>query len=41
MRCSLAVAALEYAGSGVTINCINPGWVLTDLVRKYAPFLKP
>ncbi|ELR17671.1 3hydroxybutyrate dehydrogenase [Acanthamoeba castellanii str. Neff] len=28
------VAALEYAGSGVTINCINPGWVLTDLVRK-------
>jgi len=28
------VAALEYAGSGVTCNCINPGWVLTDLVKK-------
>jgi len=28
------VAALEYAGTGVTANCINPGWVLTDLVRK-------
>jgi len=26
------VAALEYAGTGVTVNCINPGWVLTDLV---------
>jgi len=28
------VAALEYAGTGVTVNCINPGWVLTDLVQK-------
>jgi 3-hydroxybutyrate dehydrogenase len=27
------VAALEYAGTGVTSNCINPGWVLTDLVK--------
>lgn len=35
-----SVAALEFAGTGVTINCINPGWVLTDLVRKcVCPFL--
>eukprot|EP01100_Stratorugosa_tubuloviscum_P000772 TRINITY_DN1174_c0_g1_i1.p1 TRINITY_DN1174_c0_g1~~TRINITY_DN1174_c0_g1_i1.p1 ORF type:complete len:309 (-),score=145.91 TRINITY_DN1174_c0_g1_i1:106-963(-) len=27
-------AALEYAGTGVTINCVNPGWVLTPLVEK-------
>lgn len=26
--------ALENAGSGVTANCINPGWVLTPLVQK-------
>eukprot|EP01128_Nolandella_sp_AFSM9_P006455 TRINITY_DN3324_c0_g1_i1.p1 TRINITY_DN3324_c0_g1~~TRINITY_DN3324_c0_g1_i1.p1 ORF type:complete len:310 (-),score=32.71 TRINITY_DN3324_c0_g1_i1:124-1029(-) len=26
--------ALELAGSGVTANCINPGWVLTPLVQK-------
>jgi 3-hydroxybutyrate dehydrogenase len=25
--------ALELAGSGVTANCINPGWVLTPLVE--------
>lgn len=25
--------ALETAGTGVTANCINPGWVLTPLVR--------
>ena len=28
------VAALENAGSGVTVNAICPGWVLTPLVRK-------
>lgn len=27
------VAALEYAGTGVTINTICPGWVLTPLVQ--------
>jgi hypothetical protein len=27
------VIALETAGSGVTANCINPGWVLTPLVQ--------
>jgi 3-hydroxybutyrate dehydrogenase len=26
--------ALETAGSGVTCNCINPGWVYTPLVAK-------
>jgi 3-hydroxybutyrate dehydrogenase len=28
------VAALETAGSGVTVNAICPGWVLTPLVQK-------
>jgi 3-hydroxybutyrate dehydrogenase len=28
------VVALENAGSGVTANCVCPGWVLTDLVLK-------
>ena len=28
------VTALEYAGTGVTSNCICPGWVLTPLVQK-------
>lgn len=27
------VVALETAGTGVTANCINPGWVLTPLVQ--------
>ncbi|MES2729755.1 MAG: 3-hydroxybutyrate dehydrogenase [Pseudomonadota bacterium] len=28
------VTALEYAGTGVTSNCICPGWVLTPLVQQ-------
>jgi 3-hydroxybutyrate dehydrogenase len=28
------VVALETAGTGITCNCINPGWVHTDLVDK-------
>jgi 3-hydroxybutyrate dehydrogenase len=28
------VVALETAGTGVTCNCINPGWVRTPLVEK-------
>jgi len=28
------VVALETAGSGVTVNCVNPGWVHTPLVEK-------
>eukprot|EP01089_Gocevia_fonbrunei_P020151 TRINITY_DN740_c0_g1_i1.p1 TRINITY_DN740_c0_g1~~TRINITY_DN740_c0_g1_i1.p1 ORF type:complete len:183 (-),score=47.85 TRINITY_DN740_c0_g1_i1:6-554(-) len=27
------VVALETAGLGITCNCINPGWVLTNLVE--------
>jgi 3-hydroxybutyrate dehydrogenase len=27
------VAALEYANDGVTVNAVNPGWVLTPLVK--------
>jgi 3-hydroxybutyrate dehydrogenase len=28
------VVALENAGSGITANCINPGWVRTILVER-------
>jgi len=28
------VVALETAGTGITCNCINPGWVRTPLVEK-------
>jgi len=28
------VVALELAGTGVTVNCVNPGWTLTALVQK-------
>jgi 3-hydroxybutyrate dehydrogenase len=27
------VAGLEYANAGVTVNVVNPGWVLTPLVE--------
>jgi NAD(P)-dependent dehydrogenase (short-subunit alcohol dehydrogenase family) len=32
--------ARKIKGSGVSVNCIHPGFVKTNMVRKYRPFVK-